>query len=142
MNESEFDEDDMLFWASVVIYVEQEVKPKLNGFFINNKRLKSFLKQNNITLKWDKFSKLSFPENPDENTIIFSIRKNIVADLLCHLRNAFAHLYIEKNSTGDYILSDHYRNKSLNMKGRIKQGLLKKLFEQIKATRSIKGPQT
>lgn len=137
MSNLQLTNDEKIFWADLVIYVEQEVKPKRTGFYIKDKGLKSFLRQNSIKLKWDRLSKLSFDKEPAEDTIIFSTSKNIGADLLCHLRNAFAHLYIEKDCNGDYILSDYY-NRVLKMKGHIKPQLLFNLIDTIKATHSNK----
>ncbi|MBD5209915.1 MAG: hypothetical protein HDS77_01390 [Bacteroidales bacterium] len=126
-------DNEKIFWADLVIYVEQEVKTKQKRFNINNKKLKSFLKQKNINLKRAKISSKPFDKKQNENTITFSKGKNFIADLLCHLRNAFAHSNIEIDNNGDYLLSDYYGTGKLNMKGRISPQLLFELIDQIKA---------
>lgn len=124
---------EKIFWADLVIYVEQEVKTKQKRFNINNKQLKSFIQKKNINLKWEKLSNNPFKKKQDDNTITFSKGNNFIADLLCHLRNAFAHLNIEIDKNGDYLLADYYRKGKLNMKGRISPQLLFELIDQIKA---------
>lgn len=41
---------EKLFWADLLLYYEQEVKPKSSGFKIKNKELSEFIKTNSIEL--------------------------------------------------------------------------------------------
>lgn len=132
-----FSDDEKRFWADLLLYVEQEVKPGgRKGFEIKNKQLTTFRRQNGITLKWKPDSSdLNKPaDSLNKNTILFKSHNNVCGDLLCHLRNAFAHCRIEKEQDGTYLLYDKH-NGSTNMVGRIRQNLLPELVEQIKAIR-------
>ncbi len=128
---------EKLFWANLLIYVEQEVKSNPKGFNIKNKSLTQFCKQNGIVLEPKESSKQLLALNPgkDKNILRFKYSGSACASLLRHLRNAFAHFNINKDAKGNYELCDKY-NGSLTMTGHIKPKLLFALVEQIKAIRS------
>lgn len=127
---------EKLFWANLLIYVEQEVKPNPKGFNIKNKSLTQFCRENKIVFEPKKGSKQLLALNPekDKNTIRFKYHSNACAAFLRHLRNAFAHFNLNKDAKGNYDLCDKY-NGSLTMTGYIKPKLLFQLVEMIKATR-------
>jgi hypothetical protein len=128
---------EKLFWANLLIYVEQEVKPNSKGFSFKKKSLTKFCKQNGIVLESLKNSKAlpALTPGKDKNTIRFKCSGSACADLLRHLRNAFAHFNISKDAKGNYELCDKH-NGVLTMAGHIKPKLLIALVEQIKSTRS------
>ena len=127
---------EKLFWANLLIYVEQEVKSNTKGFHIKNKSLTQLCREKGIALEPIKGSKQLAALNPgkDKNTIRFKYHGNACAALLRHLRNAFAHFNLNKDAKGNYELCDKY-NGSLTMTGYIKPKLLFELVEMIKATR-------
>lgn len=129
--------NEKLFWANLLIYVEQEVKPNPKGFNIKNKSLTQFCNQNGIVLDPKESSKKLLALNPgnDKNTIRFKYSGSACASLLRHLRNTFAHFNIYKDAKGNYELHDKY-NGSLTMTAHIKPKLLFALVEQIKEIRS------
>ena len=127
---------EKLFWANLLIYVEQEVKPNPKGFNIKNKGLTQFCRENRIVIEPKKGSKQLLALNPgkDKNTIRFKYHGSACAAVLIHLRNAFAHFNLNKDAKGNYELCDKY-NGSLTMTGHIKPKLLFQLVEKIKDTR-------
>ena len=127
---------EKLFWANLLIYVEQEVKTNPKGFNIKNKSLTQFCTQNGITLEPKESSKQLRALNPgkDKNIIRFKYHSSACAALLRHLRNAFAHFNINKDAKGNYELCDKH-NGSLTMTGHIKPNQLFALVEKIKEIR-------
>ena len=127
---------EKLFWVNLLIYVEQEVKHNPRGFNIKNKSLTQFCRENGIAIEPKEGSKQLPALNPgkDKNTIRFKYHGSTCAALLIHLRNAFAHFNLNKDTKGNYELCDKY-NGSLTMTGHIKPKLLFQLVEKIKDTR-------
>ena len=74
---------EKLFWANLLIYVEQEVKPNPKGFNIKNKGLTQFCRENRIVIEPKKGSKQLLALNPgkDKNTIRFKYHGSACAAL-------------------------------------------------------------
>ena len=76
---------EKLFWANLLIYVEQEVKPNSKGFSFKKKSLTKFCKQNGIVLESLKNSKAlpALTPGKDKNTIRFkcSVQPSAIAGI-------------------------------------------------------------
>lgn len=132
----ELSDEEKLFWADLLLYYEQKVKPNTTGFSIRNKELSEFIKINGIELNIKKTEEMAgLKEETRKNAFHFTCIENVCADFLRHMRNAFAHGRIEKDRKGDYKLTDK-KGSVLTMIGYVESKLLMELVKKMKSTRS------
>jgi len=74
-------------------------------------------------------------KSQNTNAILYT-GKTVIADFLKHLRNSFAHCYIQSNSQkACFVLYDEDRSGKCSMYGIVNKALLYKLLKEINKTR-------
>lgn len=106
---------------------ESKIKDDPKGYNWKTKEINQFKKENHIVFDM-KSEVISYSK---DNTILFSSNKSHCISFIRHIRNAFAHGLISKESNNILLIQDRYRGK-LTMYGRIESRLLFQFIELIK----------
>ena len=111
---------------------------QLTGYNYCDKKLQGFIKNKNIVLiynkereKWKEIARESA-----QNEIQFrNNKKSISASLFVHLRNAFAHGYIEKDKNTNVLHFQNVYQGEYKMDGKMTFDTLKELIENVLKTK-------
>lgn len=117
---------EVSFFYEILYQYEHEDNHKGYDLRYLSKELRSKIvlkgKQNNVT-------------TPKTHNTLFYTGKTVIADLLRHIRNAFAHCYIETtNNSLTFSFYDEYQG-SCTMAGSMDKALFYKLIKEIRNTR-------
>lgn len=134
-DEVEFTDKEIIVFYKLVYYVEKEIKSKNSkGFNIQNKDFKKFYTTHKITIVEADTKTIEQKTSEGNNYVYFTnTRRNQIASILVHFRNAICHLQIE-DEKGCFLLKDTHNN-STTMEASIQKELFAELIEAMKATR-------
>ena len=108
-------EEYSFFYKLLLLCERNKRKPK--GYHYDNRELQDFIKEkkmnlphNPISKEWEGISQESKP-----NEIQFKNKGAVCSSLFVHLRDAFAHGYIEKDTTTNVLHFQNYDPEAKNM---------------------------
>lgn len=122
---------ELQFFYNILLLCESN-KGNPKGYDFGNKRLQKLLINKNFKINHTK----QVLEKAQNNEINFTNNKNaICTSLLVHLRNAFAHGHIEKDTETNSLHFQDFFNNQCNMDGRMSFKNLHLLIETILQTK-------
>lgn len=114
-----------------------ECRESLTGYNFNSKELKDFIESKGIKIVYNKEQGKAISKSSEDNEIQLLCygKLGVCPSLFKHLRNAFAHCYIEKDmNTGILHFQNRYRG-AIRMDGKMKFNVLKALVEKMLQTK-------
>lgn len=139
------DSNELYFFYRILLLCESSKTSKgykLKDYKIENKELRNFRKEKKIELIYNKTGKKweEISQESKHNEIQFKRidSRNICANLFVHLRNAFAHGYIEKDKVTNSLHFQNYDPKAKNvcvMDGRMTFKNLSELINKMLKTK-------
>ena len=132
------DTGEIEFFYKLLLRCESK---QLTGYNYNDKKLQGFIKNENIILTYNKQKEKwgGITRESAQNEIQFINNKSsICASLFVHLRNAFAHGYIEKYKKTNVLHFQNVYQGECKMDGKMTFDTLKELIENMLKTKKIK----
>lgn len=114
-----------------------EGNKKLNGYNYKNPELQNFIEYKDITITYKKAKKWTgISQKSITNEIQFKhTRNSVCASLFFHLRNAFAHGYIEKDSATNTLHFQNFHFGECVMDGKMTYENLSELINKMYLTK-------